>query len=57
MDQMIEFVCEKLIKHWKRRKCWLSAFLSFHIMFSKTFFIRVVKSWHYVIIGEHTTKL
>ena len=28
----------------KRRKCWLPAFSSFHTVFSKAFFFRVVKS-------------
>ena len=33
----------------KRRKCWLPAFSPFSTMFSKGFFLRVVKSRDYVI--------
>ena len=33
----------------KRRKCWLPAFAHFPTMFSKAFFIRVVKSLDCVV--------
>ena len=33
----------------KRRKCWLPAFSPFSSMFSKGFFVRVVKSRDFVV--------
>ena len=35
----------------KRRKCWLPAFSPCPTMFSKGFFLRVVKSWECVVKG------
>ena len=37
---------------WKRRKSWLPAFSPFHTMFSKGFFLKVVKSRDYVGKGQ-----
>ena len=47
---MIEICFGKGRKHCgKRRKCWLPAFSSFPIMFSKGFIPRVIKSWDCVV--------
>ena len=35
----------------QRRKCWLPAFSPFPTMFSKGYFVRVVKSWDCVLKG------
>ena len=35
----------------KRRKCWLPAFSPLHTMFSKVVFLRVAKTWDYVVKG------
>ena len=35
----------------KRRKCWLTAFSPFHTVFSKAFFLRIVKSRDYLVKG------
>ena len=47
-------------KHcWERKKCWLPvhAFSHFTTMFSKAFFLRVVKSWDYGKRVKQTTTL
>ena len=41
-------------KHYgKRRKCWLPAFSHFPTMFSKGFFLKVIKSWDCVGKSRH----
>ena len=48
--EKLKFVFWKGRKHCgKRRKCWLPAFFPFHTMFSKGFFLWVVKSWDCVV--------
>ena len=41
----------------KRRKCWLPAFSLFPVMFSKYFFLRVVKSQDCVVKSKAVRKL
>ena len=36
-------------KCWKRRKCWFPAFSSFPTMFSKDFFLKVMKSQDWIV--------
>ena len=49
-DSKIEICSGKERKHCgKRRKCWLPAFSPFPVMFSKFFYLRIVKSWDCVV--------
>ena len=49
-DSKTEICFGKGRKHCeKRRKCWLPAFFQFPIMFSKGYFLRVVKSRDWVV--------
>ena len=50
VTQKLKFALGKGRKYCgKRRKCWIPAFSPFPTIFSKGFFLRVVKSWDCVI--------
>ena len=54
--KMANFVCDR-VETWKkhcgkRRKCWLTAFSPFPTMFSKSLFLRVIKSQDCVVKSE-----
>ena len=52
MADTIKFVLDRAEKLCgKRRKCWLSAFSPFPSIYSKGSFLRVLKTWDYVVQG------
>ena len=45
---LIKLACNPVENSGKRRKCWFPAFSPFSTLFSKAFYIRVVKTWDWV---------
>ena len=51
VTQTLKFVSSMVENIVKRRKCWSQAFSPFHTMFSKGFYLKVVKSTDCLVNG------